>query len=85
LVHKRGLARLPPPLGLNFIKWWGCCCQWWWRFWWGLLGSAGLERLQMGLGINVRWALEGKHTNKSADGALPVSLTFHFDFFFSLI
>lgn len=46
-----------------------------------MLGSDGLAGLQMGFGINVRWALEGKHTKRSADGAPLVSLPFMLIFF----
>ena len=39
-----------------------------------MLGSEDLAGLQMGLGIKLKWALEGKHTKRSAAGAPLVSL-----------
>lgn len=67
LAHSRGLAWPPPPLLLGFfIRWW----------WWRLFGSECLAGLQMGFGISVRWAREGKHTNRSVEGAALASLPF---------
>ena len=39
-----------------------------------MLGSGGLTGLQMGLGIRVKWALEGKQTRRSAEGGPLLSL-----------
>ena len=75
LAHKSGLA-WPPFLVLDFLRWWGWL--WWCWCWWRLLGSEGLAGLHMGLGISVRWALDGKHTNRSAEGAAFPSLPFIF-------
>lgn len=80
LAQRRGLAwpaPQPPVLVLNFLRWW-------WRRWgwceWRFLGSDGLAGLQMGLGISAKWARDGKHTNKSALGAvLLASLPFIVD------
>lgn len=40
------------------------------------MGSDGLAGLQIGFGIRVRCARDGKHTNKSAEGAVLPSLPF---------
>lgn len=49
-----------------------------------MLDSDGLAGLQMGLGIRVRWALEGKQTKRSAEGGPLFSLPFMVFFSLSL-
>lgn len=41
-----------------------------------MFGSEGLAGLQMDFGMSVKWALDGKHTNRSVEVALLPSLPF---------
>lgn len=66
LDHSMGLAwppAPPPPLAADFFRW-------------RLVGSEGRAGPQMGLGMRVRWARDGKHTRRSVEGACLVSLGF---------